>query len=457
MILNTADSLIREFFDISDKRTRKTIVALDEDADEKSQILSALSNALYDKIVSNVDKIEFGSIPRSRGDITKVDGFKNTVECLNILRRLVMEYHEDPEIVDTVITAIENIKTRKAVFMKAYSLNIEFPIVLYNLIVLAIEQSVSFLISVCIQYIKDPESGSMNAALDKVAYNNTKDNLLYEQLYNFNESCSNGELDAAMADIIKGHAKVSEAVEEELKEGLVASISVGVNDDGTARVDVYQSPFTGEYPSDDDPEDIVDDLEDEIYDELDNVFGGYSLDDEEEDIARDYPVEDPNPLSRIPINGSARCENKAVQEIAPAIAAAIPTVIKAAGIAAFTLKTLQFLLKCLVPLLRAITYFFINSRVRFADLLSVQSQFIEANAYKLQYSSNLDDSKRVKVVNRQLKIANTLKKFANRISIDHNKAQRSAMQQMVEDDRKMTVSDIESELPLDIAQKSALF
>ena len=455
MILNTADSLIREFFDISDKRTRKTIVSLDEDANEKSQMLSALSNALYDKIVSNVDKIEFGSIPRSRGDITKVDGFDNTIECLNILRRLVMEYHENPEIVDTVITAIENIKSRKTIFMKSYSLNIEFPIVLYNLIVLAIEQSVSFLISVCIQYIKDSESGSMNAALDKIAYNNTRDNLLYEQLYNFNESCSNGELDAALADIIKGHTKVSEAVEEELKEGLVASISVGVNDDGTARVDVYQSPFTGEYPPDDDPDGIVDDLEMEIQNDIDDIFE-FPFDDEVE-IARDYPVEEPNILSRIPINGSAKCENKTVQEFAPAVAAAIPTVIKAAGIAVFTLKTLQFLLKCLVPLLRSITYFFIYSRVKFADLLSIQSQFIESNAYKLQYSSNLDDSKRVKVVNRQLKIANTLKKFANRISIDHNKAQRSAMQQMVSDDRKMTVSDIESELPLDIAQKSVLF
>ena len=104
MILNDFNQMIRENFDLSDDRTRRLIITL-EDADQ-SQVLTALASALYDKIVQKVDKVDFGTIPRSRGDITKVDGFENTVECLNIMRILVVEYKENPQIVDNVITAI---------------------------------------------------------------------------------------------------------------------------------------------------------------------------------------------------------------------------------------------------------------------------------------------------------------------------------------------------------------
>lgn len=102
------NSIVRENFDISDTPTRRCIIALEDS--EQSQLLSALSSALYDKIVEKVDKIDFGTIPRSRGDITKVDGFENTLECLKIMRQMVDEYHEDPEVVDSILTAIDNIR-----------------------------------------------------------------------------------------------------------------------------------------------------------------------------------------------------------------------------------------------------------------------------------------------------------------------------------------------------------
>jgi hypothetical protein len=72
--------------------------------------------------------------------------------------------------------------------MKAFSLKTDLIMNLYNLIVLSIEHSVSFLISVCIEYIKNNESGTIDLALDKVAYNNAHDNLLFEQLAIFNKS-----------------------------------------------------------------------------------------------------------------------------------------------------------------------------------------------------------------------------------------------------------------------------
>ena len=45
-ILNDYNQLIREHFDISDTATRKCIVALEDT--EQTQLLAALSSALYD-------------------------------------------------------------------------------------------------------------------------------------------------------------------------------------------------------------------------------------------------------------------------------------------------------------------------------------------------------------------------------------------------------------------------
>ena len=184
MILNSYDKLINEHFDLFDAPTRKCIISLDET--EQTQMLDALSNALYEKICGNINKIDFGSIPRSRGDITKVEKFSDTEECLLIMRKLVEEYRQSPAVVDAVIGAVENIKLRKAKFMKAFALNNKFVQNFYNLMVLAILQSVSFLITVCIQYVKDPDTKSIEVALDKTAYYNTKDYVLYQQIENFN-------------------------------------------------------------------------------------------------------------------------------------------------------------------------------------------------------------------------------------------------------------------------------
>jgi len=195
------DKVLSENLDISDRATRRYLVSLDEE--DKNAVATALASALYDKIVKNVDKIDFGTIPKSMGDITKVDGYNETAECLDIIKKLVLEYKESTEVADTVINAIENVKGRKPLFMKGFAIKNDLAMNLYNLIVLSIEHSVSFLISVCIEYIKNADTKTIDIALDKVAYNNAHDNLLFEQLKIFNSSCGSGELDSCFAEIYK--------------------------------------------------------------------------------------------------------------------------------------------------------------------------------------------------------------------------------------------------------------
>ena len=436
-ILNDYNQLIREHFDISDTATRKCIVAL-EDA-EQTQLLAALSSALYDKIVQKVDKIDFGSIPNSRGDITKVEGFENTLECLQIMRKLVMEYKENTDIVDNVLTAIDNIRNRKAIFMKAYALNIELPMVMYNLIVLAIEQSVSFLIATCIQYIKDPASQDINSALDKVAYNNTRDNLLYEQLADFNKSCLTKEFDDTLQNVIK-NGKLSESMAEIDDTGAgVNSIIINV---GKAIGTPSNKDFKG------------------------SLFG----DDKECDKSK---VDDGCPNCKsdpcccdtsgkedtVAVNGSGELSlpSDSVNEVAPAIIAA--GIAAAPVVLSLGLKFIRFTLKSLIPMIRNITYYMINSRVKLSDSLAIQAQFIEANVNKLQYSttSNLSDDQKKKVIEKQKKWAERLKKWSNTIAIDSKKAEKDT-KKMVDDDKKQkTIEDLKDQLPPDIADKGGLF
>lgn len=401
MIMSEYDQIIREHFNISDDRTRKYIVSLKEDA-EQTQLLAALSSALYDKIVKNVDKIDFGSIPRSRGDITKVDGYENTMECLNIMRRLVLEYRENPIVVDTVLAAAENIKSRKGIFMKAFSLNSEFPTVLYNLIVLSIEQCVSFLISVCIQYIKDPATQSMSSALDKVAYNNTRDNLLYEQLSDFNKACMGSTMNDLLDKVIKNGGKLNEDVElatwgDPLAKSTNINVTIVPQEDPNNQVDV------------------------------------------EKDIGMKPMDRMPEADEQLPIHGCGdqpSANNGAVNEFGIATGIAIGATALIGTWLSF--KLLRYLVKVLIPTMRKITYYMISIRVKLSDCISVQADFIQANAYKLQYSttSDLSEEKKKKVIEKQLRIAEKMKAIANKFAIENKKAEKSANQMASEDEKE---------------------
>ena len=392
MFLSEEEKLIREYFDISDPTTRALL--LHEDTNNE-QLLAALTNALYDKIVSNVDKIDFGSIPRSRGDITKVEGFENTVECLNIMRKIAIEYKETPDYVDTVLGAINNVKERKAVFMKGYATNMEFPIMLYNLVVLCIEQSVSYMIAVCIQYIKDPETGSMAAALDKVAYNNTKDNLLYDQLNKFNIGCATKQVDLAIDEVFKNAKAVKEAVED-----------MGATD----RLINRKVRPRG-----------IDQMPDDLFDDADSTTE--------------------------PINGCGNAMNTPQGVNEGLLSAAVDVVGAVASVARYTLYGVKALLGCVIPLMRSITYFFIHTRVKASDVLAIQAQFIEANANRLQYSdTSMDDNKKKKVIAKQLKIAEKLRGWSNKLAIDNRKSEIAADVDMSKE-KKTTAQDFNDQYP----------
>lgn len=190
------------FFDIQDQMTRNVLLSVNE-ADQ-GNVMTSLSNKLYQHIVDKVDNIDFGTIPESNGDITKIDNYDKLVDCINIIHEIVREYNQPTESIETVQIALQNMIDRIPLFTKAYKLNVEMPIIIYNTIALAIVSSVSYMISTCIEFIKQDQG--FDIALDKVAAVKTKDNILFQDLSKFNSICSSGNFDKAMDYVMKQNA-----------------------------------------------------------------------------------------------------------------------------------------------------------------------------------------------------------------------------------------------------------
>ena len=433
------DKLIRENFDLSDKHTRQFIATL-EDAGQE-QLLNTLSSAMYDNIVAKVDEIDFGSIPMSRGDITKVEGFDKTLNCLDIIRRLVSEYKQSTGVVDVVLSAIQNIRDRKAVFIKAYTLNAELPMLLYNSTVMAIERSTSLMIATCIEYIKDPTASSPKAALNKVAYQRTMDDVMFKQLITFNNMCANGTLDKAIDIVFKNPVKEDVEITTDI-------IGSDMNPDDNSDQDISNenpnAPLNTVDPFADPTADCAPQCTEDP-ESLDDMTG-----DTEIPASNEFPEDvdddvDPDNLPIIVPSGDGTVDtNQPIneKEIHEGLGTVAKAGIGAAIGAGFLLlgggRLISLAFNTLVNMARNMVYGMYYTRLKFSDFLEIQADLLEANANDLRFSttSNLSDEERGKVVKNQYKWVEKLRKWSNMFAIDSKQTNNSVNKAIASEDKK---------------------
>ena len=216
--------IVNEYMDIQDTETRKILLAIDEE--DQSQVLTNLAHRLYDNVVKQVDKINYGSIPNTKGDITKLENYTQLMECIEIMEKMLIEYKQATDPVMIIKQAVDNIKSRTETWKKAYTLNIEFPIVMYNTIVLSIVSSVSFLIASTIDYVKSPGESEYQLSINAMAAAKTKDNLLFEDLDRWNKACIKGEVDKCLTFIIDGNKKNLLGVNAGVAGTVMASVAI---------------------------------------------------------------------------------------------------------------------------------------------------------------------------------------------------------------------------------------
>lgn len=196
---------INEHMDLMDTNTRKTILSLNEEG--QSTVLTSLTSKLYDNIINKVDDIDYGDIPMSKGDITKLSNYDKIVECIQLMRDLLKEYKQDTSPIEDIALAVSNVESRKDLFGRGYRYNGEIVMVVYCNTVLSIIASISYMISSAVEFIKTPKDESFKIALDKVGYTKSKNYVLYDCLKKFNNACKDKSLDKALESILQSKIK----------------------------------------------------------------------------------------------------------------------------------------------------------------------------------------------------------------------------------------------------------
>ena len=199
------NEFIYENFDLEDQTTRMVLFAMNEA--EQDRVMLSMTSRLYDSIIDKVDDIDFGEIPSTRGDITKLSNYNKLKECMSLMKDMLKHFKEADKPVDILVEAISNIESRTNLWKRCYNLDIEFGMIIYNTIVLAIIESTSYILSMCVDFLKSPTSDSFEIVVDRGKLNKSKNHMLFESLEKFNSSCRKGQLDKAVEGCVKANVK----------------------------------------------------------------------------------------------------------------------------------------------------------------------------------------------------------------------------------------------------------
>lgn len=193
---------MNEYFDITDTETRKILLSINES--DQSKVMVALTSKLYNSIINKIDDIDFGEIPNTRGDMSKLSNFNQMIEAIDTMEEILREYKQTTEdTIGVIREAISGVMANSPLWIGAYQKNVELPMATYNTIVLSIITSVTYMISSCIEYIKVPSSDTFTITVNKNALNKTKQHLVFKNLKQFNSSIKSGQMKKAMEYVMK--------------------------------------------------------------------------------------------------------------------------------------------------------------------------------------------------------------------------------------------------------------
>ena len=205
------NALIKEHFDIMNNETRKVLVTINE-ADQ-NQVLGSLATRLYDSIVKKATDIDYGQIPASKGDITKIPNYLDIVQALTTVRDMQVATKQSTESADIIFTAIENLKKSNKLWDRGFLMDCEMIVVFYNTIALSIVSATSLLISATVEFVKEPDSGIIDLELAKVSNHKTRDGLLFKNLEKFNKAYKKGDIEKTLEPLLRAQRQMKESVE----------------------------------------------------------------------------------------------------------------------------------------------------------------------------------------------------------------------------------------------------
>lgn len=175
---------------------RREISCLNEQ--ETQNISDSLITKLYKDAISKYNGVDFGDIPDSKGDITKLKNYSNLTSSIEILKQISIKHPFDE--LDIVTQALQNIIQYKSSFEEGFVKDINFVVLTYNTITLTIVHAVSYLISIAVDFVKNPSYDTMTTVIRDVG--KKEDYLSIKNLNSFNRMVTKGNLDKLFKSIL---------------------------------------------------------------------------------------------------------------------------------------------------------------------------------------------------------------------------------------------------------------
>ena len=201
-----ANDAFCEYMDIHDSETRKQLLAMSE-ADQNSVLLS-LTGKLYEMIIDKTTDIDFGDIPETKGDITRLESYNKIMDSIDTLTQILQQFHQPTDTIDNIRAALDNLENDKDLYKKGFQAHINIIETTYNTIALSIVSSLSYMIAVTVDFVKNPGHGNTyRASFDKAGIARTKDSLVYSNIVSFNQACKEGQIRSAFNPLIKNKVK----------------------------------------------------------------------------------------------------------------------------------------------------------------------------------------------------------------------------------------------------------
>lgn len=164
----------------------------------KSASVAFVAGEIMSSLKDKMPAVDSQEIDRSRGDLKQYKEYPAIQSALSKLKSSidgVADYFGQGEAANAVADIIEclgNISKHSADFKEAYRDKKTIVIVQYEAIVLAVIQSISYLIATCTEAAKGDDS--------PVEYPEIKHNKQLKAIRDFNDSCRTGSFDAALKD-----------------------------------------------------------------------------------------------------------------------------------------------------------------------------------------------------------------------------------------------------------------
>ena len=186
---------------LGSSNTEREVRAVLEDAESPTtrKAMSTLYKYILDK--SHVD---FGDIPKSKGNITKYSGYDTMMEVLNTLKELAASdptYKDIRTYAEIITTSISILTENAKYYEKAFANKINILMIEYNTFVYACVEATTAILYQFADFMKTPSSHELKVTLKNAKYR--ADLFFIDQLKEFNRAGKSGQYQTYLSSIIK--------------------------------------------------------------------------------------------------------------------------------------------------------------------------------------------------------------------------------------------------------------